>query len=159
MANGKLTAWCAQYNPISLAPEMARKFELVSISGNESVGIVRFLLRMQSPSEEVKLAVKCAVEWLKTVQLKGFKYTDIDAPSLPKGRDRFLLPDSNSVVWARFYEIGTNRPMFSGRDSKIKYSVTEIEQERRIGYAWYGTWPIDLLEKEYPIWMKKLSTK
>ena len=32
--NGKLTAWCAQYNKKTLEPEMARKFELVSISGN-----------------------------------------------------------------------------------------------------------------------------
>ena len=27
--------------------------------------------------------------------------------------------------------------MFSGRDGKIKYNVSEIEFERRNGYAWY----------------------
>ena len=89
----------------------------------------------------------------------SYKYVDIDAPSLPKGRDRVILPDSNSVVWARFYEIGTNRPMFSGRDSIKKYAVSEIEQERRIGYGWYGTWPLELLEKDYPSWVKKIANK
>ena len=42
--NGKLTAWCAQYNAKTLQPEMARKFELASLSGSESVGIVRFFM-------------------------------------------------------------------------------------------------------------------
>ncbi|MCX6206630.1 MAG: pectate lyase [Bacteroidetes bacterium] len=157
VVNGKLTAWCTQYNPVTLVPEMARKFELISISGNESVAIVRFLMRFQKPTDQVKIAISAAIDWFNAVKVVGFKYVDIDAPALPKGKDRVLLPDSNSVVWARFYEIGTNRPMFSGRDSIKKYSVTEIEQERRIGYGWYGTWPLELLEKDYPNWVKKNS--
>ena len=159
IANGKLTAWCAQYNPVTLVPEMARKFELVSISGDESVGIVRFLMRIEHPTEQVKTSINAAIQWFNTVKIAGYKYVDIDAPSLPKGRDRVILPDSNSVVWARFYEIGTNRPMFSGRDSIKKYAVSEIEQERRIGYGWYGTWPLELLEKDYPSWVKKIANK
>jgi len=157
LADGKLTAWCTQYNPVTLQPEMARKFELVSISAQESVGIIRFLMRQENPSKEIKAAIIAGVDWLKLVQIKGFKYTDIEAPSLPKGRDRVILPDSSSVIWARFYEIGTNRPMFSGRDSIKKYAVSEIELERRTGYAWYGTWPSNLLEKEFPVWMNGLK--
>jgi hypothetical protein len=42
-----------------------------------------------------------------------------------------------SPLWARFYEIGTNRPVFAGRDGVIKYNMAEIEQERRTLYAWY----------------------
>jgi len=54
--------------------------------------------------------------------------------------------------WARFYEIGTNRPIFSGRDGVIRYNLDEIEQERRDGYAWLGAWPRALVEEEYPAW-------
>ncbi|MEX2401205.1 MAG: pectate lyase [Rhodothermales bacterium] len=43
-------------------------------------------------------------------------------------------------------------PIFSGRDGVIKYELSEIERERRIGYRWYGTWPRELLEQEYPQW-------
>ena len=39
--NGKLTAWCAQHDRQTLKPAKARMFELPSISGNESVGIIR----------------------------------------------------------------------------------------------------------------------
>jgi hypothetical protein len=37
----------------------------------------------------------------------------------------------------------------------IKNSLAEIENERRTGYAWYGTWPKNLLSTEYPSWKTK----
>jgi PelA/Pel-15E family pectate lyase len=154
-ANGKLTTWCAQYNKKTLQPEMARKFELVSLSGSESVGITRFLMRIKDPSSEIKQAIVAAADWFNLVKIPGYKYVDIDSPGLPKGKDRVILPDAASTVWARFYEIGTNCPFFSGRDSEKKYDVKEIEVERRTGYAWYGTWPEKLLKTEYPEWAKK----
>lgn len=154
-ANGKLTVWCAQYNKRTLQPEMARKFELVSLSGSESVGITRFLMRVKDPSAAVKKAIRAAIEWFETVKIKGYKYVDIVAPNEPKGKDRVIQPDPESVIWARFYEIGTNRPFFSGRDSIKKYDVKEIEVERRTGYGWYGTWPEKLLKTEYPTWAQK----
>jgi PelA/Pel-15E family pectate lyase len=157
IVNGKLTAWCAQYNKRTLQPEMARKFEPASLSGSESVGIVRFLMRMKSPSEQVKQSIRAAVQWLEAVKVEGFKYIDIVAPAEPNGRDRVLVPQAGSTVWARFYEIGTNRPIFSGRDSQKKYSVTEIENERRTGYGWYGVWPEKLLKSEYPDWEKRIA--
>lgn len=154
-SNGELTAWCAQYNHNTFEPEMARKFELVSVSGSESVGIVRFLMRQPNPSNEIKLAIVSAVQWLNKVKISGYSYGDIQAPDQPKGKDRGIRPDPGSTIWARFYEIGTNRPFFSGRDSKKKYDLREIEWERRTGYAWYGTWPEKLLLNEFPAWAKK----
>jgi PelA/Pel-15E family pectate lyase len=151
---GRLTAWCAQYDEVSLKPADARKFELISISGNESVGIVDFLMKVEMPSKEIKNSICCAIDWFEKSKIVGYKYVDIDVPELPKGKDRVILPDSASVIWARFYEIETNLPFFSGRDSKKVYTVSEIEHERRIGYAWYGTWAKDLLEKKYPKWKK-----
>jgi len=153
--NGKLTAWCAQYNKKTLEPEMARKFELVSISGNESVGVVRFLMRIKNPSLQIKQSIMAAVDWFQQVKIEGYKYVDIPAPNEPKGKDRVIFPETGSTLWARFYEIGTNRPFFSGRDSIKKYDVKEIESERRNGYAWYGTWPEKLINTEYPEWARQ----
>ncbi|MEO7531952.1 MAG: pectate lyase [Sediminibacterium sp.] len=157
VVDGKLTAWCAQYNKRTLQPEMARKFELVSLSGSESVGITRFLMRIKNPSQEIRKSITAAVVWFDLVKINGFKYVDIDAPDQPKGKDRVILPDPNSAIWARFYEIETNRPIFSGRDSQKKYDVKEIESERRNGYAWYGVWPEKLLKTDYPLWVKNNS--
>jgi PelA/Pel-15E family pectate lyase len=93
-----------------------------------------------------------SIEWFQAVRVNGFRYQDVFAPDQPKGKDRVLVADANASVWARFYEIETNRPMFSGRDSQKKYDVKEIEWERRTGYAWYGVWPETLLTKDYPKW-------
>lgn len=155
LVNNELTAWCAQYNHNTFQPEMARKFELVSLSGNESVGIVRFLMRQPDPSPEIKLAIVSAVKWFDKVKIEGYRYGDVQAPDQPKGKDRIIQADPSSTIWARFYEIGTNRPFFSGRDSKKKYDLKEIEWERRTGYGWYGVWPQKLLSVEFPEWAKK----
>ncbi|RYY40136.1 MAG: pectate lyase [Chitinophagaceae bacterium] len=155
--NGSLTGWCAQHDHRSFAPVKARSFELVSLSGMETVGIVAFLMKVEAPSAEVRAAVEGAVQWLQRSRINGYTYGDVAAPNLPKGRDRLLQPDAQGVVWARFYDIETNRPFFSGRDGVKKWNVTEIEQERRIGYAWYGTWPKELLEKDYPEWKKRVQ--
>jgi PelA/Pel-15E family pectate lyase len=152
---GKLTAWCAQYDHRTLQPAKARSYELVSISGEESVGVVEFLMQIENPTAEIKKAINSAVEWFKSARIDGYKYIDIQDATQPNGRDRVLVADKNSTVWARFYDIETNKPFFSGRDGIKKWSVTEIENERRTGYAWYGTWPKELLEKEYPEWQKK----
>lgn len=153
--NGKLTAWCAQYHPRTLQPARARAFELVSISGSESVGIVQFLMKVERPSTAIQDAVKNAVQWFEASKIAGYKYVDVEDPSMPKGKDRVIQPDPGSVIWARFYDIDTNRPFFCGRDGIKKWSVAEIEHERRTGYAWYGTWPLGLLQKGYPEWLQK----
>jgi PelA/Pel-15E family pectate lyase len=153
--NGKLTAWCAQYDKTTLQPAKARSYELVSISGAESAGIVEFLMKIENPSPEIKNSIQSAVEWFQYSRIDGYRYADIKDASQPNGRDRVLMPDKNSTVWARFYDIETNKPFFSGRDGIKKWSLTEIENERRTGYGWYGTWPKDLLEKEYPEWKKR----
>lgn len=155
--NGQLTAWCAQYNPITLQPEMARKFELVSISGSESVGITRFLMRLPEPSAAVQKAIHAAIAWFEKVKIAGYKYGDVTAPEQPSGRDRIIQPDATSTIWARFYEVDTNRPFFSGRNSEKKYELKEIENERRTGYAWYGVWPQKLVQADYPAWLQRLK--
>jgi PelA/Pel-15E family pectate lyase len=75
---------------------------------------------------------------------------------LPKGYDRVVVQDAQAEpLWARFYDISTNRPIFSGRDGIIKDHLAEIEDERRTGYRWYVNSPAALLEKDYPAWQKK----
>lgn len=159
VVNGTLTAWCTQYDKNTLMPAKARAFELASIASGESVGIVEFLLKIDRPGMQIQKAITAAVQWMERSKIEGYNYTDIKDPAQPGGKDRVLVPDKNSVVWARFYDIETNKPFFAGRDGIKKWSLTEIELERRIGYAWYGTWPKKLLEKEYPKWLKKVAEK
>lgn len=147
--NGKLTVWSAQHDEKTFAPASARIFEPASLSGSESVGIVQFLMKQEKPSAEIKAAVVSAVEWFEKVKISGYKF--VSGRDALKGKQQNLVEDTNSVVWARFYEIETNEPFFTGRDGVKKKSMYEIDAERRNGYAWYGTWPQKVL-KAYPKW-------
>ncbi|PTR01106.1 PelA/Pel-15E family pectate lyase [Mucilaginibacter yixingensis] len=159
-ANGKLTAWCQQYDEKTLQPAKARAYELPSISGSETVGIIDFLMSQQDPSNEIKTAVTAAVNWLKEVEIKGYKFVAVPAPGTPFGTNRQLVADSNApTIWARYYEIGTNKPFFCDRDGIKKYDVNDIGYERRNGYAWYGSWANGLIDKGYPAWAKKWGVK
>lgn len=157
---GEPTAWCAQHDEKTLMPAPARAYELVSLSGSESVGLVRFLMSIERPDPRVFAAIDSAVDWFEKVKIEGIKVIDKADPSLSGGFDKVVVPDPNAPrIWARFYEIGTDRPFFCGRDGVKKYSLAEIEHERRTGYAWYTSAPGYLLEKDYPLWLSKYPQK
>ena len=157
---GKLTVWCAQHDEKTLKPAKARAYELPSLSGSESVGVVKFLMRYEQQTPEVIKAVEAAIQWFNKSKIIGYKYEEIPDSTLPKGRDRGIIPEAGNVLWARFYDIEANEPFFCGRDGIKRKNVSEIEYERRNGYGWYGTWAKDLLEKDYPNWKEgKLKVK
>ena len=156
--NGKLTVWCAQHDETTLAPAKARAYELPSLSGSESVGVVEFLMAIEKPAPAVVRAIEAAVEWFRASKIKGIRVVRKPAPETPRGTDAVVVEDPAAPpLWARFYELGTNRPIFCGRDSMVKYSLAEIEYERRNGYRWYVDSPSRLLDREYPEWKARLA--
>jgi PelA/Pel-15E family pectate lyase len=156
--NGELTAWCAQYDERSLEPGSARTYEHTSLSGMETVGIVRFLMSRPEQTPSIVAAIEAAVSWLRRVAIPGQRLERRPDSSLPRGYDVVVVADPAAPpLWARFYQIGSNRPIFSGRDGVIRAELREIEHERRVGYAWLGTWPESLLEKDYPAWRSRFT--
>ena len=131
---GTFTVWCAQHDEITLEPRPARTFEPISLSGAESADILIMLMRLDHPGPEVVRAVEAGARWFEKAKLIGIRETRA-------GGDKRIVADSSApALWARFYEIRTARPIFSGRDGVIKYDIAQIEPERRNGYAWYGGW-------------------
>jgi pectate lyase len=156
--DGKLTAWCAQHDEIDYQPRPARTYELVSLSGSESVGIVRLLMSLDEPSPDVVRAVESAVAWLESAKIEGIRIERHRDANAPRGLDKRVVHDPGAPpLWARFYDIQTNRPIFCDRDGVPKASLAEIGYERRNGYAWYGSWARELLEEEYPAWRNAQS--
>ena len=153
--DGKLTAWCAQHDRKTLAPAKARAYELPSISGGESAGIVRYLMEIDNPDDRIIRAVESAVAWYERSKITGVALVRKEDASLRRGYDRVVVKDPEAPpLWARFYKIETNRPMFVGRNGVIKDSLAEIEYERRVGYSYirdYGS----KLQAAYPAWKAK----
>ena len=152
--DGKLTAWCAQHDQKTLEPAWARSYEPPSLSGAESVGVVRFLMSIEEPTPEIVEAIEGAVAWFRSVAMKGVRLESIRRDDGRK--ERWLVPDPDAPpLWARFYELGTNRPLYLDRDSVFRYDFTEISYERRSGYSYHGTWAAKPLADGYPRWREK----
>jgi len=128
---GKKTVWVQQYDEVTLKPAWARKFEPPCLTGNESVAIVRFLMG-EKPTPEITAAIEGAIDWFNKNKLEGIRWVRTN------GDNAVVKDKAAPPLWARFYELETMKPIFIGRDSVIKYDVTQIEAERRNGYAWYG---------------------
>ena len=156
-----LTGWCQQHDEQTYEARPARTFELASLCPQDTTEIIRFLMRLEKPSTEMLQAMDAAVAWLAKVQLSGIRVEKVKAPKEVFLRhtadfDKVVVADPTApALWARHYEIGTNRPIFAGRDGVKKYALAEIELERRTGTAWYGNWPQKLIDQDYPRWRKK----
>ncbi len=156
--NGRLTVWCAQHDEVTLRPQKARSYELASLSGSESVGIVRFLMQVEDPSEEVVQSILSAVGWFQRSQLKGIKVVRVEQRTMPGGFDRVVVRDPDAPpMWARFYDIDTNQPIFCSRDGVPQKSLADISHERRNGYSWLGSYAQALLTKDLPAWKQQFK--
>src|SRR5687768_9396904 len=152
VVNGVPTGWCQQYEPETLQPAKARTYELPSIAGDETAGVLKLLMSIDEPSPEVARAIHTGAAWLERSKVTGIRLDRKPDASLPKGFDITAVEDPDAEpLWARFYEIETNRPFFCGRDGVKKYSMNAIEAERRAGYAWLRPWGKSALE-QYEKW-------
>ena len=156
----QLSAWCAQHDEINFRPQSARTYELATLSGAESVGITRLLMSIDDPSAEIVQAIEASVAWFEQAKLMGIRVVKEQDEKGPKGFNRVVVKDPQAPpLWARFYEIESNQPIFVDRDGVPKAALADIGYERRNGYAWYGKWPQQLLENEYPAWKKRVAAK
>lgn len=151
--NGQLSVWCAQHDRATLEPTKARAYELPSLSGQESDNIVLLLMSLPDPSPEIISAVESAVEWFRKSKIEGLKkefYTDSE------GRRDYRMVECSDCppLWARFYDLKTNRPFFCDRDGIKVYALDQIGHERRTGYSWYNSDGIKVL-KVYEKWSKE----
>ena len=157
---GKLTVWCQQHDEVTLKPAWARAFEPPCICNGESVGIVLFLMNIDHPDQKIIRSIQAAVKWFKESEILNIRVKTIQAASekskwKTSTTDKVVVNDSLAPpIWTRYYELETEKPMFSDRNSKIIYSLSEVSRERRSGYAWYTYAPQQVLNK-YPKWQKK----
>jgi PelA/Pel-15E family pectate lyase len=145
LINGIPAVWGAQHDPLTMEPIKARAYEHASLSGRESASILNFLISIENPSPEIKRAVHAGAAWFRSNAVHGYTYA-IKAALTPK-RDA-------EPIWARFYELGTNRPIFSDRDGVVRYNLNEIGEERRSGYMWYTDEPATMIRR-YDRWARQ----
>lgn len=151
VANGVKTVWAAQHDMFTLTPQSARAYEMVAQASRESSALLDFLMTLRDPSADIVTAVNSAAAWFEKVKISGYRW------NLDLGVSSALTAEQGAgPLWARFYEIGTDRPLFGDRDHSIHYDISEISRERQIKYAWYVEDPARMLAR-YAKWRTRYS--
>lgn len=160
--DGRLKAWAGQYDSATLQPTTARSYELPGVVSAESVSVVRYLMSLEDPSPAIVRAVQGAVRWFDEVKIDDLRVEHVELEEPVRYRyftatiDRVIVQDPEAPpIWARFYELDTDRPFMANRDGTKVYSLAEVEHERRVGYGWYTGSPATLLVRDYPLWQQR----
>lgn len=117
-------AWAQQYGP-DMHPIWARAFEPPAVSGRESEDVMIALLRIAEVTGDDRFL----------------------APIVPavKYLESSLLPDGRL---ARYYEIGTNRPLYMQRNGKV-YELTNDDSKLPDHYGWKNPSRLDRIKQAY----------
>src|SRR6185503_9583550 len=117
-------------------------------------------MSIDKPSKKIITAVENAVAWFNQSKIYNTRIKTIAAPDTVyrfrrSTTDKIVVNDPAAPpIWTRYYELKTHRPLFCNRDSKVVYSLAEVDRERRDGYAWYTYAPQKILDR-YPAWQQK----
>ncbi len=151
--NGVKTAWAQQYDALTLEPTSARNYEMGSLTSDESFPVVQFLMSLPNPTPAEVAAVHAACAWFVKVEIFGFRYGsgNFMADRQSAGGRKLMAVEGAGPIWARYYQIGTDKPIFGDRDKTIHDDVNDLSLERRNGYSWYNAEGVAVLNA-YKTW-------
>lgn len=134
VANGMLTVWPQQADALTLQPVSGRNYEPPAQCASESAALLVLLMDdLPHPSAVEQKSIRAAAAWFKKTAIYGQRWQ--------RWPDPFgLVPTPGAgPIWARYYQTGTDIPIFADRDKSIHDNVNELSRERRLGYSWYST--------------------
>jgi PelA/Pel-15E family pectate lyase len=99
-------------------------------------------MELPKPDSNIVAAVRGAVAWFEKTQIRDMSFRKVGN----EGRTLVASPGSGPL-WARYYEIGSDKPIFGDRDKTIHDAVDEISRKRRDGYAWFTDNPSEVLQR------------
>lgn len=142
---GRLTVWAQQYDALTLKPTSARNYEMPAECSSESDDILMMLMDdLPHPNAQQQRTIRAVAAWLKKTAIYGQIYG-------PTANGRGLTPKQGAgPIWARYYQIDTDKPIFGDRDKSIHDDLNELSSERRNGYGWFSSDPqiaLDRFEK------------
>jgi PelA/Pel-15E family pectate lyase len=156
--NGVKTAWAQQYDALTLEPTSARNYEMAALTSDESFPIAEFFMSLPDPTLAEVAAVHAACAWFTKVEIFGYRFGsgNLFADRKSPGGRKLQAEAGAGPIWARYYQIGTDKPIFGDRDKTIHDDVNDLSLERRNGYSWFNTEGIAVLN-DYKTWAQTHS--
>jgi PelA/Pel-15E family pectate lyase len=153
--SGRETIWGQQVDMLTLQPVAARNYEPAALSSEESAHLLSYLMSVPQSSAQVKVAISSGISWLQAHAIYGKAV--VGGRNTPEGR-HLVAQQGAGPLWARFYALDTEKPIFGDRDKTLHDDMNEISLERRNGYAWFNTAPVAALS-EYDSWKLSKNAK
>ncbi len=142
VVNGTPTAWSQQDDALTLNPVSARNYEPPAQCAGESASLLLLLMNdLPHPTAAQQRSIHAVAAWLKQTAIYGQRFE-----RTPQGRQLIPTPGAGPI-WARYYQTGTNTPIFGDRDKTIHDNLNELSTERRNGYSWYSAEPQRALDR------------
>jgi PelA/Pel-15E family pectate lyase len=92
----------------------------------------RGILNDKSKCDAMIRAIEGAVDWFERFKLISIRVDRVPDATQPNGFDYVVVKDPQApLLWARFYDLKTNEPIFCSRDGIPKHTLAEISHERR----------------------------
>lgn len=114
------SGWAQQYNH-NLKPAWARSFEPLGVCSAVTARNIRTLveLYLYTRDDRYLAPVPGAIEWLSNSKI-------------------------GENLWARLYEVKTNRPIYGDREdgNKVHYDYEKVSLKERTSYGWQGEYGI-----------------
>jgi PelA/Pel-15E family pectate lyase len=148
--DGKKTIWPQQEDALAYTPVSARNYEPGALAASESADLLEFLMALPNPSKELVASIEAGVTWLKGAAVYGYEY--VGGRGVEGGR-QLKAKDGGGPIWARYYSIPGQKPIFGDRDKTLHDNVNELSLERRNGYAWYSNGEQKTID-DYAAWRK-----
>lgn len=130
LVDDKRTVWTAQHHPLTGAPVAARKFEQISLVSSESAAVLQLLLDKAADKPGVVPALCSGMAWLQQHQIRDKAWQRHATGSK-------LVEKKGAQIWARFYSLPAQQPVFFDRDGQTYTDVNQLSLERQQGYGWY----------------------
>ncbi len=135
-----LTAWGQQYYHDTFQPRWAREFEPPSICSSESFKVLKFLMSVNNPTQDIKNAVKAGVDFFnrEDVRIHGKKVYDrpLDTPVYWESVNRVdtkerIMEDCvdcghTNDIWARFYALDKSFDLVKDARHTIQGEYPEV---------------------------------
>lgn len=124
------SGWAQQYDE-NLKPAAARWFEPAACEAAVTAGNIRTLMELFRATRDEKYLrpIPAAIRWLQSSRLENGK-------------------------WARFYELGTNKPLYVNTNREVVYVY---DQTIRPGYSWQGEYSIPQVIAEYEALVEEVA--
>lgn len=148
--DGKKTVWPQQEDALTYTPVSARNYEPGALAASESADLLEYLMALPHPSKELIASIEAGVAWLKRAAVYGYEYAG--GRGVEGGR-QLKAKDGAGPIWARYYSIPGQQPIFGDRDKTLHDTVNELSLERRNGYAWYSNGEQKTID-DYAAWCK-----